>query len=837
MFRFSARAAALSILMGVGQMALAQEDTSLDDLFRTEPSESSGDATTIPGTEASAESGASSETADSSAVDQGSGAEAATPATTQEPATPLLETIPVAQMSTAELLEPTLPPPESTQLEEIVVTATKRAKSLRDIPASISAFDGEKLESQGKLDLGSFIQESPGVTATQNGPGFMRIAMRGISTDAEPLSIIPSASGILIGDVAFTDPYISNITPDLSAFDLASVEVLKGPQGTLFGGSALSGAVRYVLQDPAMDEWQVRGFTQYVSPEGGSQALTSGVAVNAPIYEDRIALRLGYVKREYPGVYDLTREPRQENVDDGEGDQIRAMLAWQATDALKIKLTHLEQDFEAENALILAETRNARENSRILLPQPTSHGFDLDSLEVDYDFEMMRLVSLTSRSTKTLSFVGDSTAGILGTPPPGTPESAAIFQAVHDDSSAFAQELRLQSTGPGMQWLVGAYFFDYEVTFDILIDTIAHQQILGNDSLLSRLLSGLGVDSSSLYAETSLLYAVTKPTAQERALFFDVSDTFWNDLELSAGARLYSTEVKGGYRGYGVLTRAINNGQNVDASDNRIEEEGISPKISATYHFTDDHSLWALASRGFRFGGLQSVPSSPTNGVPPVYKSDSLWNYELGLRTSWLDNTLRFDITAFYIDYTDPQIQQTTTGVPLNYTDNVSAAISQGFEASLRWITPLPGLMLALDGGLTDAHITEPFTAADGTLVPAGSEMPGAAESQYSASLLFFAPIGFINVATNLGYTYIGKGYGDIVHSERINDFGTLNGGITLSSDAWSVRPQLSFHVANILDETAAQGGSTRMTTTQQPISNFQLNPPRTFTVRLGMEF
>lgn len=836
MFRFSARVAALSILMCVCQTAPAQEDTSLDELFMQEP-ESADGAAPDTDTESPTESWASSEPADPAGAEQASAPEAGTQETADGPAVPSLETIPVTQISGVDTQEPPLPAPESAQLEEIVVTATKRAKSLRDIPASISAFDGEKLESQGKLDLGSFIQESPGVTATQNGPGFMRIAMRGISTDAEPLSIIPSATGILIGDVAFSDPYISNITPDLSAFDLSSVEVLKGPQGTLFGGSALSGAVRYVLQDPVMDEWQIRGFTQYVSPEGGSHALTSGVAVNAPVYEDRVALRVGYVKREYPGVYDLTREPRQENVDDGDGDQIRAMLAWQATDALKIKLTHLEQDFEAENALILAETREARENSRIILPQPTSHGFDLDSLEVDYDFETMRLVSLTSRSTKTLSFVGDSTAGVLGDLPPGTPESAAIFQAVHDDSTAFAQELRLQSTGPGIQWLAGAYFFDYEVTFDILIDTIAHQQTLGNDSLLSRLLSGLGVDSSSLYAETSLLYAVTRPKAQERALFFDVSDTFWDDLELSAGARLYSTEVKGGYQGYGVLARAINNGQNVDASNNRIKEEGISPKVSATYHFTDDHSLWALASRGFRFGGLQSVPSSPTNGVPPVYKSDSLWNYELGLRTNWMENTLRFDITAFYIDYTDPQIQQTTTGVPLNYTDNVSAAISQGFEASLRWITPLPGLMLALDGGLTDAHITEPFTASDGTLVPAGAQMPGAAESQYSASLLFFAPIGLVNVASNLGYTYIGKGYGDIVHSERINDFGTLNGGITLSSDAWSVRPQLSFHVANILDETAAQGGSTRTTTTQQAISSFQLNPPRTFTVRLGLEF
>lgn len=828
MLKFTARVTALTMSMSLCPLALAQDPLSLDELLGPDQPET-------PGSDTAAQDGGSPQAGTESGAAPDSSAGAAETADSAS-ATPL-ETIPVAPLMPEDSVVPR-PPAQAGQLEEIVVTATKRAQSLRDIPASISAFEGDKLESQGKLELGSFIQESPGVTANESAPGFMRITLRGISTDAEPLSIIPSATGILIGDVAFSDPYISNITPDLSAFDLASVEILKGPQGTLFGGSALSGAVRYVLQEPVMDEWQVRGFAQHVTPRGGSQAVTSGVAVNVPVYEDRAALRLGYVKREYPGVYDLTREPRREDVDGGAGDQLRAILSWQATNALKIKLTHLDQDFEAPNTLILADQRNARENSRNILPQPTSHGFDLDSLELGYEFDTVRLVSLTSRSSKALTFFGDSTTALLGNPPPWTPAFATVFQVVRNDSNAIAQELRLQSNGTGpFQWLAGAYFYDYEVRFDILMDTTAHQQLLGNDSLLNRLVAGLGVDSANLYTESSLLYAVTTPKAQERALFFDVSDTFWDDLDVSVGARFYSTEVKGGFRGSGVLARAVNNGQNVDASNNQIAEKGVSPRITATYHFTDDLSLYTQASRGFRFGGLQSVPSSPTNGVPPVYKSDTLWNYELGLRTNWFDNTLTFDFTAFYVDYQNPQIQQTTTGVPLNYTDNVAAAVSQGFEASLRWITPLPGLMLALNGGLTDAHTTEPFTAADGTLVEAGAQMPGAADSQYSAALLFYAPLGVVNVAANLGYAYIGKGYGDIVHSERINDFGTLNGGFTLSSDAWSVRPQLSFQVANILDVTAVQGGSTRMTTTQQPFSSFQLNPPRTFTIRFGLEF
>lgn len=843
MFKISARAATATILLGVCPISMADESASTNGFPTQKQSVAETAPTSAPAptdTAESPDSGSLDDLLGSSPNDEPvnetppANSEPISPDSTDSASTAPLKTIPVVQLAKDEA-PPT--PIRKVQLEEIIVTATKQERSLRDIPASIAAFNGDQLESQGKLGISEFVQESPGVTLNSSGPGFLRISMRGISTDAEPLSIIPSATGILIGDTAFSDPYISNITPDLSAFDLASVEVLKGPQGTLFGGSALSGAIRYVLQDPLMGEWQGRAFSQYVGPEGGTQAFTSGLAVNMPLYEDRVALRLGYVRRQYPGVYDLAREPRQDNVDRADGDQVRAILSWQVSDAFKVKATHLDQSFDAANSLISADQRERRENRRQILAQPVNHGFDLDSIELNYDFSDMRLVSLTSHSTKNLSFFGDSTGGVLGAVPPGYPEQVALFQVVNDDSKALAQELRLQSTGSdGLRWLVGGYTYDYSVRFEILIDSVANQTLLGNSSLVNGVLSLLSLSTESLYNEATLLHAVTTPKVTERAMFFDLSETFWDDLELSVGARLYSTDVSGGFRGNGLLVRAVNNGQNVDASDNRISEKGASPKFTATFHFTDGISLWAQASRGFRFGGLQSVPSTPTNDVPPVYKSDSLWNYELGLRTSWLDETLRFDITAFRIDYKNPQIQQTANTIPLNYTDNVSAALSQGFETSLRWLTPL-GLILSLDGGLTDAHITEPFTAADGTEVKPGAELPGAAKSQLAATVAFVAPIGNLNLGSSVSYNYVGEGYGDIVHSEKINDYGTLNAGITLGSDAWPLRPQLAFNVSNILDTTAVVGGATRTSSTGLKVGSFNMNQPRTFTLRLGVEF
>ncbi|MDP9139363.1 MAG: TonB-dependent receptor [Pseudomonadota bacterium] len=749
------------------------------------------------------------------------------------------ESIPVVELKPAEADMAMTDPPRATQLEEIVVTATKRSQSLRDIPASISAFNGQDLESEGKMGLAEYLEETPGVTLNTLAPGLVRVSIRGISTDANPLGGIPSPTGILIGDTAFSDPYVSNVQPDLSAFDLATVEVLKGPQGTLFGGAALAGAIRYVLQDPMMGQWQLRAFSQYLDPEEGGEAFTSGVAVNVPLYEDHLALRVAYVNRNYPGVTDISRNPREEDVDEGSGEQYRGILSWQPTTSLGFKLTHLQQDYFTANAATTSDTRERRENDKRVQPQPVTNEFTMDSLEIGYDFETTKLTSTSSYITKDLLIFSDSTAGLYGPPPENFPSALFAFGTILDDSNAFAQEIRLQSTdGDGFQWLVGAYYYDFSVKFELITDLNAHQTLIGNGSLLDRLLGGLPVNLGNLYDETTLLYALSNTEATESAVFFDLSDTYWDKLELSAGARVYSTEVNGGFIGKGVVARASNNGENINFAANALKEDGISPKLSATYRFTDDVSTYALASRGFRFGGVQSIPSTPNNGVPAVYKSDTLWNYELGLRTNWFDNTLRFDITAFYIDYTNPQIQQATDAVlPLNFTSNVGAAVSSGFEASLRWLTPLPGLTMTLNGGLTDSHTIEPFEAADGTLVEAGSQMPGAAESQYSIALNWLSNPGVVTTGLNLDYSYVGKGYGDITHQHEINDFGTLNGNIVLGSDAWDLRPQLAVGVSNILDVTGVKGGTRANPIAGAAYDTFLLNTPRTYSVRVSLEF
>lgn len=789
---------------------------------------------------AETEAPAATDSAEPAATPDGeTGDAAAVEPTAAEPET--TPTIPVVEMRP----EATPPPPSRggpAQLEEIVVTATKRSQSVRDIPASITAFSGEKLENSGKLNLNDFIQESPGVTAAQGAPGFTRLTFRGISTDTLPTAGNAQPVGIFIGDTPFTDPYIANIVPDLSAFDLAGVQVLKGPQGTLFGGAALSGAIRYELEEPMLDTWQLRGFTQYAQPKDGSTAFTSGVAVNLPVTDANVALRLAYVRREYPGITDDTRSG-EEDVAESAGNQYRGQLLWMPGD-WKFKLTHITQDFEGDNQMIEVDSPTGpRETNRSVLPAPSENEFNLDSLEINYEFETMRLVSLSSKVSRDAYFTRDITYSLAGIPPPGYPATAGVLTEVIDNSESFSQEIRLQSNGDSdFNWLLGAYYFDYEMFFNILIDTPLNQSLLGPGSvlgenpLLANLLGLLGVQNPA--AATSLLDGTSRAESTEKALFADVSYKLFDELTLSVGGRYYQTQTSGGFVGNGLLVSGNNNNGLGTDSRAEIKEHGFNPKASVTWDFSENASIYASAAKGYRFGGLQSLPSTPTNGVPPTYKSDTLWNYEVGLRTTWLDRTLQADLTAFYIRYTNPIVTQSTQGVPIAYNTNVSAAISRGFEGNILWNTPLDGLTWSIAAGYTDAHITEEFEASNGDIVEPGQEMPGAAKYQYSSTLSYLQFWDRITLAPNVNYVYVGQGYSNITHDVEINGFGTLNAGLVLGTQGVTGKPQLAINLTNVLDEVGVVAGATgNAIVTQQPGSVYLLNPPRTITARLSFEF
>ena len=746
--------------------------------------------------------------------------------------------------------------PEDTMsaLPEVIVTATKRAKSLRDIPASISAIDGKDLESKGVLSVNEILEQTPGVVTNAARPGDERIVMRGVSTSASPTSTVPYPVGIFIGDTSLNEPYAASITPDLSAFDLAAVEVLKGPQGTLFGGAALSGVLRYRLNDPVTDQWQLRYFGQSTSPDEGSTAWTNGVVLNVPLLgeDGHLGMRLTYIRRQYPGITDdLRAEQAAKNVNKGKGEQYRAALLWQPLDELQVKFTYVDQDYDAHNDLIIADHANGPRATRgSLIPWPSNHRFSLYNLDIQYDWDAVRFVSSSSRTEKRRFNAIDSYGALLGAAPDGTPDALAIPFVTDQASRSFQQEVRLQSLGgESFEWLVGAYYLHSPIRYGLTLnlqgltdvgDLVNQTQqallsladSLGLGDIASQLLTQVVPGSDNLGCELSVLCAQTDAKADEKALFFDLTWKPWAPLELSAGARLYETSVDGGFIGRGVGARLVNNGMSPADFTTTIKEHGINPKFAITYHFSKDHSIYALANRGFRFGGIQNVPADPVQNVPGTYKSDSIWNYELGLRTRWFDRHLEFDVTGFHIDYKNPLVVL-KNAVQINYYDNVGSARSDGVEASLRWLTPIPGVVLSASGGTVDARTTEDFLAGN-KVVAAGKALPGSAKYQYSTELAVFgSPNWAVSVAGVVGYSYVGKSYNDITSDDTVNDYGTWNAGVNLALPRVAGRPSLAINVFNFTDKTApvsliksAIGGD-----------YYILNAPRTITARFGLEF
>ena len=354
---------------------------------------------------------------------------------------------------------------------------------------------------------------------------------------------------------------------------------------------------------------------------------------------------------------------------------------------------------------------------------------------------------------------------------------------------------------------------------------------VGLGGLVSQILDVVpGADN--LGCELSVLCAETNALAEEKALFFDLTWNLWDRLDLSLGARAYETSVAGGFVGQGVGARLVNNGMSPADFRTEITEEGINPKISAKFQFNDDFSVYVLANKGFRFGGIQNIPEDEAQNIPGTYKSDFIWNYELGIRTSWLDQRLELDITGFHIDYTDALVVL-KSAIQINYYDNVGSAESDGIEANMRWITPIPGVVMMMSGGTVDAHTTEDFMAGN-SLIVAGKPLPGSAKYQYSLNLaLFGSPDWMINTSALLGYTYVGETYNDIKSEDMVNDYGTYSASVNFSIPSLRGNPTLAINATNLTNETTPVGIIDGLSGSDFYI----LNSPRTITARFSLEF
>lgn len=738
-----------------------------------------------------------------------------------QPAAPLA-TIPVE----AVVAEPAEEIPQSDiakrrALEEITVTATKRSIDIRDVPLSITAFDGDELRAIGATNLESMARFTPGVAVSPGlDPEAAQVIIRGVATDTF-FTFFTRTFGLFYEDVSLVNPSILGPQPNLDPFDM-NVEILKGPQGTLFGGSALSGAVRYVPNRPDYDAayGKVAAGVGTLARSGSLTRRYDGMA-NLPL-GDSVAVRVVGSRNSRPGYINDLRSG-QEDINSSDSSQIRGLISWRATDKLELRFNALRRKTHQDDGAF-ASTVERPEHANRFLPDTLSSTTDSFSLTTDYDIDFASVVMILSKLNKeypqTLDysqFFGTSTAGI------GTYGKTGVRSAQPSAELRLVSARRTESSYWALKdWdYVAGYFFVYSDQFlDLNIGTQAAGDLLR--------LRG-DVD------------------AKENAVFFDLTRHLGERWELGFGGRLFKqsttadigttvTAVAGVIESGPLASLLLpvsealreQGGIDIGRDVGRVSETVFNPKLTALFRYNEDITLFASAIKGFRYAGANQNPTRDPN-VPLFFKSDNIWNYETGVRTRWFGGALQADLTFYQLEWTDLQVQQREFTGAFAYSTNVGGARNRGVELGIDLLLPA-GFALKLAGSYVDARTTTFFDDFQGP-APAGTELPGSSPLSGSALLLFARPIGTTQLTSTVSYTYQNRSFNNLPHTYRQPALALLGASVGLSLPSLPGRPVINL-VGNNLTNEFKPGVVFDTPNTGGILTIF--NPPRS--IMLGIE-
>jgi outer membrane receptor protein involved in Fe transport len=611
----------------------------------------------------------------------------------------------------------------ATNLNEVVVTAQKRAEALADIPMSVSVVAGDALERARATDFQDIASMVPGLSLNSASPGVTRLALRGINTGG-----VASTIGIYVNDVPFgSSSGLANaaiLSGDFDTFDLARVEVLRGPQGTLYGASSLGGVIKYVTNAPSTDAFEARAQASLEDVEGADTGYALTGVVNIPL-SDAFALRAsgfyrsngGYVASigDFPipalqdpsvNIFDGTLVEDEINNSEVTGGRLSALF--EPSENFSLDLTVNYQDIDSDNGnsfevdpVTLAPLYGGRVASRYH-DEPSDIEYRLYSATLDWDLGGVSLQSITSYSEFLQDFELDGAlvdaigAGFgsaqlltLAYSTPGTADtllSAIQFQKTGTDK--FTQEFRLVSPeSDRFEWLLGAYYTDE--------DSVIDQDVLAVEPGTNNVVAGIPQYADAIinskYEEIALFGNATWHLSDHFDLSFGVrwSD---NDQDATQAVTIRLPEFLIGPPGV-----IVQNFDNLQSS-----ESPVTWSFSPRYEFTDTTSAYLRVATGFRPGGPNVLP--PGSGAPATYDSDELTNYEIGLKTGNASGSFSLDVAAFFLDWEDIQLFQVVEGFGVNA--NGGTAESKGLEfTATAWLTE--GFSLTFSGAYTDAELTE----------------------------------------------------------------------------------------------------------------------------------
>lgn len=639
--------------------------------------------------------------------------------------------------------------------QEIIVTATKRASTIQDVPFSINAQTQEDIQKSGAVTIEDLSRNVAGLSIQNLGPGQSQVSIRGVSAG----QVVRDQPGVKEQVGVYLDESVISLslfTPDLDLFDLNRVETLRGPQGTLFGSGSVGGTIRYITNQPDLNqvEGQIEGNLNLVDGDDLGGYLKG--AINVPL-SDTVAVRAVGYHTEYGGFINALREGggRDKNVNDGRRTGGRLAILFEPTPDISITPRIVYQEIRANGfnrqdvfnvfANPFTTTRPAvtfKEREQfLLLDEKFADDTMIADLTARFGLGGVSLTSVTSYIDRDILASRDASAlsGSVSIDL-GFPDAAVTLPSNLRDTTSlktFTQEVRLASDNASpFQWLVGGFYSDIERVYAQRLPTPGYDAF--TDATLG---AGTSAAVANGFPANSPYNADIPYDIKQKALFGEISYDL-GKLTATAGLRYYDFKEVRTFKSGGLFANGDNN-------RDRTKSDGFTPRFLLSYEASDYVTFNAQASKGFRLGGVNDPLNLPlcTPADEAIfsgfqsYRDESLWNYEAGVKSRFGGVTL--NAAAFYTDIKNLQVTLDAGSCSSRVVFNVPEAHTQGLEVELT-ARLAEGLDFSLNGSVIESEFDS--TVVDGTGavlagIRKGNRLPSVPKFQMSASASYTYPV------------------------------------------------------------------------------------------------
>lgn len=663
---------------------------------------------------------------------------------------------------------------ENADGNEIIVTATKRSLTLQDVPFSINAQTAEDIQRSGAASLEDLSRNVAGLSIQNLGPGQAQVSVRGVSAGqiARDQPGVKEQVGVYLDESPIS---LSLFTPDLDLFDLNRVETLRGPQGTLFGSGSVGGTIRYITNQPRPGRTEGSVEAGLNAIDGGSIGGHLKGAVNIPLGESAAARVVGYYTR-YAGFIDAIGPAGGKNVNDGDRYGGRIAVTYAPSDSFSITPRLIYQrvhanGFNREDVFNLFANNFTTTRPRVVFKQRQQYltqreDFRDETLIADntikVGFGSVELAAITTYTKRDILASRDAST-LTGSVTISPFASLGVDQAAvtlpsnlrdTTDVSSWTQEVRLSSAHDGpLQWVVGAFYSDIKRFYRQRLPTPGYSAVID---------AALGAGTSAAVAngfELDSPYSSDLPYSNKQvSAFGEVNLEISDQLTVTAGGRYYDFKENRRIKTGGIVA-------NLDNRLDRTKSNGFNPRFLLSFKASDNVTINAQASKGFRLGGvndpLNAGICTPADraifGNYQRFGDESLWNYEGGIKVR--SGIFTFNAAGFYNDISNLQVTLDAGSCSSRVVFNVPKAKSTGLEFEFT-ARPVEAFELGISGTILDSKFRSTVRDGSGAVIGgirAGNRLPSVPKFQLSGNATYNFDLASGKAYVTASYQHVGN--------------------------------------------------------------------------------